>query len=124
MKKYSMNGSHQLIRACTLHRTRKAALIDNTTRARTFLSADLYQLEIRTQRAWVMVKSRLTIIGETLFVFGLLGWLYGVAIQITHPEWLTIQLTHLTPWLRVDIFAIISFILSIIGFIMWRSVRN
>ncbi len=70
-------------------------------------------------------KSRITkVAGETLFVFGLLGWLYGVAIQITHPEWLRIQLTHFTPWLRVDIFAIISFILSVIGFIIWRYVRN
>ncbi len=64
------------------------------------------------------------VVGETLFVFGLLGWLYGVAIQITHPQWLTIQLTHLTPWLRVDIFAIFSFILSIIGFIIWRYENN
>ena len=77
------------------------------------------------QGVWIMDKSRLTkVVGETLFVFGLLGGLYGVAIQITHPKWLTIQLTHLTPWLRVDIFAIISFILSVIGFIIWRYVRN
>lgn len=70
-------------------------------------------------------KSRITkVVGETLFVFGLLGWLYGVAIQITHPEWLRIQLTLFTPWLRVDLFAIISFILSVIGFIIWRYVRN
>ncbi len=64
------------------------------------------------------------VLGETLFVFGLLGWLYGVTIQITHPSWLTIQITHLTPWLRVDIYAIFSFILSFIGFIIWRYAKD
>jgi len=35
-------------------------------------------------------------VGETLFVFGLLGWLYGVLIQLFYPEWLPFQISHLT----------------------------
>jgi len=33
----------------------------------------------------------------TLFIFGLLGWLYIAAIALVHPETLTIQLTHFAP---------------------------
>jgi len=40
----------------------------------------------------------------TLFIFGLLGWLYIVAVALVHPETLTIQLTHFAPWPREDTF--------------------
>ena len=60
------------------------------------------------------------VLGETMFFFGLLGWVYGVVIQITHPSWLAVKLTHLTPWLRVDVFAIASFFISVVGFYIWR----
>jgi hypothetical protein len=61
-------------------------------------------------------------LGEVLFTFGLLGWLYGVIIQLTYPELLTLQLSHLTPWLRVDVFTIYSFFVSAFGFFVWRLV--
>lgn len=60
------------------------------------------------------------IVGEVFFVYGLLGWIYGVLIQLYHPDWLTYQLSHLTPWIRVDTFTIASFLISAIGFLMWR----
>jgi len=40
----------------------------------------------------------------TLFVFGLLGWLYIAAIALIHPETLKLQLTHFAPWPREDTF--------------------
>jgi hypothetical protein len=61
--------------------------------------------------------------GEVLFLYGLLGWGYGVLVQFTHPEWLP-QLSHLTGSFRVDTFAIISFVLSIVGFFMWRLTKQ
>jgi hypothetical protein len=61
-------------------------------------------------------------LGQVIFVFGLLGWLYGVVIQLTNPELLTIQLSHLTPWLRIDVFTIYSFFASAVGFFLWRLV--
>jgi hypothetical protein len=64
------------------------------------------------------------VVGELLFLYGFLGWVYGVLIQLTHPEWLPIQLSHLTPWIRVDTFTIISFIIGAIGFFIWRSFRE
>jgi len=61
------------------------------------------------------------VLGELLFLYGLLGWAYGVLVQISHPNWLSLGLSHLTPlWLRVDTFAIASFIVSAVGFFMWR----
>jgi hypothetical protein len=64
------------------------------------------------------------VVGEALFLYGLLGWVYGVLIQITHPAFLDTGLSHLTPWIRVDTFTVISFILSAIGFFIWRLTRE
>lgn len=60
------------------------------------------------------------IVGEVFFVYGLLGWIYGVLIQLYHPNWLAAPLSHLTHWIRVDTFTIASFLVSAIGFLMWR----
>ena len=43
----------------------------------------------------------------TLFIFGLLGWLYIAAISLVHPETLPIQLTHFATWPREDTFDIV-----------------
>jgi hypothetical protein len=66
----------------------------------------------------------LRVVSEALFLYGILGWTYGVLIQITHPKVLDEGLSHLTPWIRVDTFAVMSFILSIIGFLIWRLTRE
>jgi hypothetical protein len=71
----------------------------------------------RTTRASIAVVK---VIGETLFLYGLLGWTYGVLAQLIHPRWAPLQLSHLTPWIRLDTFTIASFILSAIGFLTWR----
>ena len=65
----------------------------------------------------------LRVVGELFFLFGLLGWVYGVLIQLVYPEWLSLGLSHLTPWIRVDTFTIISFFVSAIGFLIWRLTK-
>jgi hypothetical protein len=59
----------------------------------------------------------------TMFIFGLLVWLYVVAVQITHPEWLTLQFSHLDfpplDW-RLDEVGIIAFAVSAFGFFVWQ----
>jgi hypothetical protein len=60
----------------------------------------------------------------TLFVFGLLSWLYIAAVALVHRETLPIQLTHLTPWLREDTFGIVSFIVSFFSFFIWNIVKD
>jgi hypothetical protein len=69
-------------------------------------------------------RTVLKVVGEALFLYGLLGWLYGVLVQITHPEFLDTTLSHLTHWIRVDTFTVLSFSLSIIGFFIWRLTRQ
>jgi hypothetical protein len=58
--------------------------------------------------------------GQLLFLYGLLAWLDGVIIQFTDPMWLAMPVSHLFPWLRTDTFTILSFIVSGIGFFIWR----
>jgi hypothetical protein len=63
-------------------------------------------------------------VGEVLFLFGFFGWVYGVLVQITHPDWMSAGLSHLILWIRVDTFAIICFIISAVGFLIWRLTRE
>jgi len=64
------------------------------------------------------------VVGEFLFLFGLLAWVYGVLIQLIHPEWLPLGLSHLVPWIRVDTFTIISFVIAAFGFLIWRIAKE
>lgn len=64
------------------------------------------------------------IVGEVLFLYGLLGWIYGVLVQLTHPEWLPLPLSHLTLWIKVDTFTMLSFAVSAVGFIIWRLTKE
>jgi purine-cytosine permease-like protein len=64
------------------------------------------------------------VVGELLFLFGFLGWMNGEIVQFAHPEFLSDPLSHLTPWIRVDTFAILSFIVSAVGFFTWRIVKE
>jgi len=71
-------------------------------------------------------KQRLTFfepLALTMFVFGLLTWAYVVAIQITHPDWLSSPLAHydVPPfnW-RLDDVGMIAFAVAAFGFFTWR----
>ena len=66
----------------------------------------------------------LKVVGEFLFVFGILAWAYGVLIQLIHPEFLTTSVSHIIPWIRVDTFTILSFIISALGFLIWRLAKE
>jgi hypothetical protein len=70
------------------------------------------------------LKTIINVFGEFLFLFGLLGWIYGVLIQLIHPEYLPLGLSHLIPWIRVDTLTIISFIIAAIGFLTWRLTKE
>jgi hypothetical protein len=73
-----------------------------------------------TYAVMVIIK----VVGEMLFLYGLLGWTYGVLVQLLHPYWMSLPLSHLTVWIRVDTFTILSFILSAVGFLAWRISRE
>jgi len=70
------------------------------------------------------LKSIIKALSLSVFVFSLLGWLYVAAVALIHPETLSIQLSHLTPWIREDTFGIISWIVSFFSFLIWNLVRE
>jgi hypothetical protein len=60
------------------------------------------------------------VLGQLLFLYGLLAWLDGVIIQFVDPRWLPLPVSHLFLWLRTDNFTILSFFASAFGFLVWR----
>lgn len=60
----------------------------------------------------------------TLFVFGLLGWLYIVFNAAVHPQTLSMPLTHLLSYPREDTFGTISFLVSMVSFFFWNFLRE
>ena len=66
----------------------------------------------------------LKVAGEFLFLFGLLAWIYGVLIQLITPEFQYDSLSPLIPWIRVDAFAIVGFVVAAIGFLIWRLTKE
>ena len=72
-----------------------------------------------------MIRSHdlLRVIALTMFLFSLLVWVYVVVIQVTHPEWLTEQFSHVNyfplNW-RVDEVGMVAFALAAVGFLIWQ----
>lgn len=64
------------------------------------------------------------VFAQVFFLFGLLAWLYGITVQFTHPEWLPLPISHLLPWIRTDTFTILMFIVSAVGFFVWRVIAE
>lgn len=60
----------------------------------------------------------------TLFVFGLLVWLYIVGNAQIHPETLSMPLTHLLPYPREDTTGIVAFAVSLVSFFVWNMIRQ
>jgi hypothetical protein len=59
----------------------------------------------------------------TLFVFGLVGFIYIAGNAWFHPETLSMGLTHFASWPREDTSGMISFAVSLISFFIWNLVR-
>lgn len=60
----------------------------------------------------------------TLFVFGLLGWIYIVLNAVVHPQTLSLQLTHFLPYPREDTFGAFCFAISFISFFVWNLIKE
>ena len=56
----------------------------------------------------------------TLFVFGLLGWVYIVFNSEIHPVTLAMPLTHFASWPREDTFGATCFAVSMVSFFVWN----
>jgi hypothetical protein len=56
---------------------------------------------------------------STIFLFGLLTWLYVIVAQMAHPYWMSAPLTHINAFpfnLRVDVTGMIAFVVSALAF--------
>jgi len=60
----------------------------------------------------------------TIFFFSLLAGLYIVGNAWFHPESLSWPLTHYSSWPREDNFAVFSFIVSFISFLVYNLTRE
>lgn len=60
----------------------------------------------------------------SLFVFGLLGWLYIVLNSEFHMWTLSQPLTHFLPWPREDTFGAVCFLVSFVSFFVWNLVKE
>lgn len=60
----------------------------------------------------------------SLFFFGFAGWVYICLNAVVHPETLSLQLTHKTPWIREDEFGILCFAVSFVSFLIWNLIRE
>ena len=60
----------------------------------------------------------------TLFIFGLVGFIYIAGAAWFHPETLPLQLTHFLPYPREDTAGIVSFFVSMISFFIWVLIKD
>jgi hypothetical protein len=60
----------------------------------------------------------------SLAVYGMIGWVYVATCALVAPDTLHLPLTHLLPHLREDTSGVISFIVSFIGFVIYRVVQD
>lgn len=60
----------------------------------------------------------------TGFVFGLAGWIYIALVALVHPQTLSIQLSHLTPWIREDTFGFLCFLISMVSFFVYNMTKD
>lgn len=60
----------------------------------------------------------------TLFVFGLLGWIYIVLNAEVHPETLDMPLTHFLSYPREDTFGAFSFLVAAVSFFVWNLIKD
>ena len=70
------------------------------------------------------IKKLIERIALTIFVFSLFGGVYIILVSFFRAETLTIQLSHLTPWIREDTFGILSWIISFFSFLIWNLTRK
>jgi hypothetical protein len=60
----------------------------------------------------------------SLFVFGLLGWIYIAINAEVHPATLALPLTHLLDFPREDTFGAICFFTSFVSFFVWNVLKE
>jgi hypothetical protein len=66
----------------------------------------------------------LAVISLSLAIYGMVEWIYVAVCSLVIPDVLPLPLVHLLPFLREDTSGFISFILSFLGFTVYRFLRE
>ncbi len=66
------------------------------------------------------VRRVLNTVGLALAIYGFAAWGYVALVALIQPQTLAWRLTHLASWPRTDTFGEISFVVSFLGFIVFR----
>lgn len=80
-----------------------------------------------TEARPVRAGRRIKIVNEislALAVYGMAGWVYVGLCALVAPQTLALPLTHLAPSLREDTAGVLSFVVSFLGFIIYRITRR
>jgi len=77
-----------------------------------------------------MKRTLILSVFDTLFLFGLIVFIYEVGVSYFQPQWLSKQVVHLQEgiswlsWLRNDTLGVIALGLSVLGYFGSRYLRN
>lgn len=80
-------------------------------------------MQAGTELARARARSVLRATLRTVFLYGLLVWIYLAVNSLTHPETLPQPLTHLLPWPSEAETAAACFMLSAAAFLVLRASR-
>ncbi|HWZ65825.1 MAG TPA: hypothetical protein VNX65_03430 [Patescibacteria group bacterium] len=69
-------------------------------------------------------KQYLKALTFSVFVYGFAGWIYIALNAASHPETLSLPLTHLLPWPREDTFGAVCFGVSFIALLAYRILKE
>lgn len=70
------------------------------------------------------MKRLVNIFALAFAVYGFAAWVYVATVAIVLPYTLSWRLTHLLSWPRTDTFGELSFLVSFIGFVVYRFTRE
>jgi hypothetical protein len=64
------------------------------------------------------------VIALTVALYGFAAWAYVAAVALVLPNTLPWQLTHLAKWPRTDTFGEVSFVVSLLAFVVYGLTRE
>ena len=72
----------------------------------------------------IVIMKTIHALSFTVFFFGFAGWVYIAGNAISHPETLSMPLTHFLSWPREDTFGAVCFLLSFIALFTYMMLKE
>ncbi|HUZ38665.1 MAG TPA: hypothetical protein VMV17_20260 [Streptosporangiaceae bacterium] len=64
------------------------------------------------------------VVSKTLAIYGFAGWVYIALVALVHPATLGLQLTHFASFPHEDTFGELSFVVSLVSFVVYSLLRS